>query len=278
MQIHTTGIGDITVHAIEDGHFLRKPTDMFPLSDETTWTPDQPGFDGEHLRISLGCFLLETPDGHVMVDTGIGAFAGDVGGVGGDCLPALEHLGVDPAEVRAVVHTHLHGDHISGNLLHDRSIAYPNARFYVHERELAFWESTDRPGSEVVRDRFGVITSAGMHRTFVGDVALTGRLAAMETPGHTPGHISVLVDGGDGSKLVITGDVTHHPVQAAHPDWSIAFDVDGDQAAETRARVFALLADEGWTQASGHDPRPGFGNVTRSEDNFVMTLGDGSDG
>ncbi len=275
MQINTTGVGDVTVHAIEDGHFVVPPKAMFPDSDDATWEREWPACDGETLRISLGCFLLETPDGHVLVDTGIGTYGGDVGGAGGGLVEALDHLDVDPGSIRTVVHTHLHGDHISGNLTADGGIAFPEAHFYVHERELAFWEGADHPSADAVRERFGVITSAGRHRTVVGEAALTSRLSIMETPGHTPGHISVLVDGGDGSKLVITGDVTHHPCQAERPEWSIAFDIDGEEAADTRARVFALLADEGWTQASGHYPRPGFGRVDRAGAAFTFEMGDG---
>lgn len=113
---------------------------------------------------------------------------------------------------------------------------------------------------------------AGAHRTITAGTPIAGRVSIIETPGHTPGHVSVVVDGGDGSRLLITGDVTHHPAQARHPEWNAGFDVDKPLAAETRHRVFAMLADEGWVQASGHYPRPGIGRVRRAGDTFEMTL------
>ena len=94
----------------------------------------------------------------------------------------------------------------------------------------------------------------------------------IESPGHTPGHVCIRVDGGDGTALVITGDVTHHPAQAHHPEWNVGFDIDKPLAAETRHRVFAMLADEGWVQASGHYPRPGIGHVHRDGDVFDMQM------
>ncbi len=272
MQIHTTAIGDVTVHSIEDGHFLRQPTVMFPESDPAVWDQGWPAYGDGRLRISLGCFLLETPDGHVLVDSGIGTHADIVGGEGGDLPLALDQLEVAPSEIATVVHTHLHPDHISGNLTPDGALAFPEATFSVHEAELAFWQETDHPTGEVVRSIFGPVVDAGRHRTVTAETPITSRVSVIETPGHTPGHVSVVVDGGDGSKLVITGDVTHHPAQARHPEWNAAADIDQPLAAETRRRVFAMLADEGWVQASGHYPRPGFGWVSRSDDAFVMAL------
>ena len=38
------------------------------------------------------------------------------------------------------------------------------------------------------------------------------------TPGHTPGHVSVLIES-EGERAVITGDMMHHPCQLAHPEW-----------------------------------------------------------
>ncbi len=274
MQIHTTGIGDITVHAIEDGHFHREPTVMFPESDEAVWAEGWPGVDDDGLRVSLGCFLLLTPDGHVLVDTGIGANAAAVGGVGGALPSVLDQLGIAPSDIAAVVHTHLHADHICGNLDADRQVVFGEASFHVHEAEWAFWRETDHPASDTVRGLFAPVVGTGRVEFLTGPVAVTSRISVLETPGHTPGHVCVKVDGGDGTALLITGDVTHHPAQAAHPEWNVAFDIDQPLAAETRRRVFAMLADEGWVQASGHYPRPGIGRVRRSGDAFAVRLED----
>jgi glyoxylase-like metal-dependent hydrolase (beta-lactamase superfamily II) len=275
MQIHTTGIGDITVHAIEDGHFHREPTVMFPESDPAVWAEGWPGLGEDGLRISLGCFLLATPDGHVLVDTGIGAKAAAVGGVGGKLPQALEALDVGTGDISAVVHTHLHTDHICGNLGADGSVLFDEASFHVHEAEWAFWSSTDHPAGDTIRGLFAPVVETGRVRTLTGSANVTSRISVIESPGHTPGHVCVRVDGGDGTALLITGDVTHHPAQARHPDWNLAFDVDKPLAAETRRRVFTMLADEGWVQASGHYPRPGIGRVERDGNGFVMKLDGG---
>lgn len=270
MQIHTTGIGDITVHAIEDGHFFREPIDLCPTSDPDVWAEGWPGLTDAGLRVSLGCFLLETPDGHVLVDTGIGPGAAAVGGAGGHLPTALESLGVSTGDIAHVVHTHLHPDHIGGNLAADGSVRFGQARFHVHEAEWAFWQDTEHPSGPTIRRLFEPVAERAV--LLSADLSITSRISVIESPGHTPGHVCVRIDGGDGTALVITGDVTHHPAQARHPEWNVAFDIDKPQAVETRRRVFAMLADEGWVQASGHYPRPGVGRVTRAADAFEMRL------
>jgi glyoxylase-like metal-dependent hydrolase (beta-lactamase superfamily II) len=275
MQIHTTGIGDITVHAIEDGYFHREPTVMFPESDPEVWARGWPGIDDDGLRVSLGCFLLTTPDGHVLVDTGIGRNADSVGGVGGALPQALERLGIDRSDIATVIHTHLHPDHICGNLGPDGEVVYEAATFHVHDAEWAFWRAADHPAADTIRSLFGPVVGTGRVELLTGSVDVTSRISVLETPGHTPGHVCVKVDGGDGTALVITGDVTHHPAQAAHPEWNVGVDIDKPLAAETRRRVFAMLADEGWVQASGHYPRPGIGRVRRAGDAFEMRLVEG---
>ena len=84
------------------------------------------------------------------------------------------------------------------------------------------------------------------------------------TPGHTPGHQSILVSSG-GEKAIILGDVSHTPVQILHPDWSPTFDVDPDLSSRTRSDLFDRIEQEGLTIAAGHYPYPGLGGIVRVE-------------
>ena len=63
----------------------------------------------------------------------------------------------------------------------------------------------------------------------------------MPTLGHTPGHVSVMIQS-RGEQALITGDFMHHPCQIAHPEWSTLADSDPDQGIETRRRMFQRLA------------------------------------
>ena len=79
--------------------------------------------------------------------------------------------------------------------------------------------------------------------------------------GHTPGHVSVMIES-KGERAVITGDMTHHPCQMAHPDWS-PFDHDPKAAVLTRSRLFAEWADQTILVIGTHFPAPTAGHIVR---------------
>jgi glyoxylase-like metal-dependent hydrolase (beta-lactamase superfamily II) len=66
----------------------------------------------------------------------------------------------------------------------------------------------------------------------------------------------------EGERAVITGDMTHHPCQLAHPDWSLGDD-DPNAAALTRSRLFAEWADQTILVIGTHFPAPTAGRVVR---------------
>jgi glyoxylase-like metal-dependent hydrolase (beta-lactamase superfamily II) len=56
------------------------------------------------------------------------------------------------------------------------------------------------------------------------------------SPGHTPGHVSVVIES-EGQRAVITGDINHHPCQLVHPAWATNFDSDIPAATATGPRI-----------------------------------------
>ena len=97
-----------------------------------------------------------------------------------------------------------------------------------------------------------------------GEHQITEELTALPTPGHTPGHISIMIHSA-GQRGFILGDVAHSPAQAHYTDWSPSFDVDPDVALTTRHRVLDRLEREGLLISAGHYPEPGFGRPARGE-------------
>jgi glyoxylase-like metal-dependent hydrolase (beta-lactamase superfamily II) len=97
-----------------------------------------------------------------------------------------------------------------------------------------------------------------------GEHILTRDLTAIPTPGHTPGHMSIMVTS-QGERALILGDVVHNPAQVHETDWVSRADMDPDQTRVTRRTLMEKLEREGITGASGHFPAPGFGKVVRLE-------------
>ncbi len=264
-MIWETGCGAFRLYAIEDGWFFTAPGDMFPDSDPMVWEKQAHYLTPEGmLRISLGCFLVAGPDVLVMVDSGMGTVPAGMlppGAEAGLMPQALASLGLDPAKVTAVVHTHLHLDHWGGDLTREGAAFFPNASVYVHRRELTYWlETAASPTASMVRARFRPFVEQGRVVPLDADSEVAPGVTATETFGHTPGHLSVVI-ASRGERTFILGDVAHHPLQAGNPDWRMHADIDAPAAGRTRHRIFAELADAGALVAGGHFPGPGIGRV-----------------
>lgn len=113
----------------------------------------------------------------------------------------LAKVGVKPAEITAVVNTHLHNAHCGGNNL------FKNAHFYIAKSEFDFIEKVvdDDPNQTAyIMENFEKVRSVNETR---GEYQLTEDVRLIPTPGHTTGHQSVVVSLGGGKKLVYSGDV-----------------------------------------------------------------------
>lgn len=87
-------------------------------------------------------------------------------------------------------------------------------------------------------------------------------IRAFATPGHTPGHLSFEVAGGDG--LIVVGDaVTAPAIFFPHPDWTFGFDFDDEQAVGTRRRLLDRAAHGRTTLLGYHWPFPAIGYAER---------------
>jgi glyoxylase-like metal-dependent hydrolase (beta-lactamase superfamily II) len=190
--------------------------------------------------IPVNTALLRAGETTVLVDTGAGpkprAFLPDADA---RLLDELAHAGVAPVDVDVVVHTHLHVDHIGWDG------AFPNARYVVHEDDWAYF-TTEASLDERPHLRDKILPLEHVERV-TGETEIAPGVFVQPTPGHTPGHMSVRA-----GELAILGDLVAHELQVADPDLVFVNDMDARQAAATRRRVIAELADEGALVIAGH--------------------------
>jgi glyoxylase-like metal-dependent hydrolase (beta-lactamase superfamily II) len=71
-------------------------------------------------------------------------------------------------------------------------------------------------------------------------------------------------------RLLIWGDLVHHPLQFGQPGVTWKYDEDPDQARRTRAALFDRVLDEGWLVAGAHVPHPGVGRLERDGDAYAF--------
>ena len=208
--------------------------------------------------VPFHAFLLRGP-ALLVVDAGVGPASPEFLGHANAHLPQeLERAGVDPADVETLFLTHLHVDHVGW------ADIFTSAQAYVHRAD---WEHYDRPPT---RAKFKPFTDDDRLTLLDGDAEIAPGVCAVETRGHTPGHMSLEV-----GETFVFGDVAVDVMQLIDPDLVFASgDEDGAAAAATRRATLERLADEGTRVASPHLPGV-FGRVERDGRAFAWRA-DGS--
>ena len=193
-----------------------------------------------HFRSTERClfyaFLIEHRDGPILVDTGLGVgneFIEDVYAPRRQSLmEAIRGCGVHPDDVVAIANTHMHFDHCGGNSL------LPGRPIYVQKDEIA---AARRPHYSVPE---WVDFEGADLRPVDGEHELASGLRLIPTPGHTPGHQSVLVEGG-GARALVCGQAAYCVREfAGVPDTEGATEGDVDSYRASFARMHALRAQE----------------------------------
>ncbi len=262
-------VGDITVTALNDGSLHIGPDALSGIDAAGYDELMRAAFrDPETYPSAVNAFLIETGDLKIMVDAGTGGAMGDTLGK----LPMnLAGAGIDPSAITHLLATHLHPDHVGGAVL-DGSALFPNAELVVSETEQGFWiddSNFDESSQGFKQIAQGVLSAYGDRMSmFSGEAEIAPGIMSMPLPGHTPGHTGFMVSSGDES-LLIWADIIHvPPVQFARPSVTIGFDVNPDQAAETRARILDRVAADRMMVAGSHMTFPGLANIAPDGDGF----------
>lgn len=249
--------------------------------------------EGELLGV-IQAIVIELDDVVVLVDTCIGngkqiPIDPAWHDLDTDFLDRLRAAGFSETDVDYVICTHLHLDHVGWNT-HRVDVAwvptFPNATHVFCRTEYEHWadvatttlpdpvDDLDRrrqlfplTQQHVHRQSVQPIVDAGLARLVDVPFEPTPGIRLVPTPGHTPGHISVVVES-SGERVFITGDAFHHPCQIARPDWSTRADSDRDASSTTRRTILDDLADSDTLLLGSHFCAPGAGRVVRHGDSF----------
>jgi glyoxylase-like metal-dependent hydrolase (beta-lactamase superfamily II) len=188
-------------------------------------------------------YLVTSDDGVVLVDAGVGPAGGEAAewlGVAGRLPGLLGRVGVEVGDVDAVVLTHVHLDHVGWASDGVRAL-FPRAEYVVQRDEVEHVR-----GGSTYSKRIRPIEEAGQLRVVDGETVLRG-MRLVRTPGHTPGHQSVVTE-----RAILGGDVLVHPAQARWPELTYVYERDPARAVASRREVLAMAAALGVPIAAAH--------------------------
>jgi glyoxylase-like metal-dependent hydrolase (beta-lactamase superfamily II) len=239
-----------------------------PLSEFDAYRELYPKSFGEgRFATQCGAYAIRSDGRTVLCDTGIGP--GPIqflGGARGRLLDDMRDKGVRPEDVDTVIFTHLHGDHVGWTLSADNQPTFPNARHLVPREDWDYFGKVLETNQQM--QKVLPLEELGTLDLFSGERAITPKITTYPTPGHTPGHTSLLINSG-GEKAIITGDLAHHPAQVDRVDWCSSFDTNAAETTATRQKVFDWMEADGLIAAFCHFPEP-FGRLIRAEGKRVF--------
>ena len=230
-----------------------------------------------YLKLSFHALLVEVGGMRLVVDTCIGndkprSMTGGIG-LHTNFLTDLEALGWSRQSVDFVVCTHLHVDHVGWNTMKvgDRWVpTFPNARYLIGKDEYEFWsqdESEDQV--PIMADSVTPLFEFGLVDLVETDHVIVDGISLIPTLGHTPGHVSVMLESA-GAKGMITGDMMHNPCQIARPGWTVSFDNNPEAAVDCRRSMLRELCDSSTLVIGTHFASPSAGHIVSEGEEYVF--------
>jgi glyoxylase-like metal-dependent hydrolase (beta-lactamase superfamily II) len=257
-------IADVSVAPISDGS-VRLSASYFANVD---WRRDADLAPGDGiLRLPIGAYLVEAAGMRMLIDAGLGPR--HVPWAEGGRLPLeLLQRGVAPSAVDMVICTHLHLDHMGWLAVEGRPF-FERAVVRFGAADFAFAVQR-RPRSDPNRQIIEALDRAGcLSPIDADDIELVPGVRAIATPGHTMGHISIVI--GSGSRqLALLGDAVTLPRQIERPMWMNTSDVDPMLAAMTRDALWRRFSATGTFMTAAHFPGHDIGRVVVHEDGFAF--------
>ncbi len=231
----------LRLYVFDCGTIHAKSADAFSLKKEEVASTE----------MSVPCFLIVHPKGTLLWDAGlipdrpVQSDGGPVRMPDKPLLPQLAAVGYDPADITYLALSHYHGDHVANANL------FAGSTWLVRkvERDLMF--SKD----QLPRTTPAFYKSLKYSKTiFIDkddyDVFGDGTVIIKFTPGHTPGHQSLVLKLKKTGPVVLSGDLYHHPEERTLNRLPVdEFDVK--EAAESRSAMDVFLKKSGaqlWIQ------------------------------
>jgi glyoxylase-like metal-dependent hydrolase (beta-lactamase superfamily II) len=237
-------LGEIEIYPLKDGGFSLNQQRFFGTLAES-----------KLVRVPVFAFLVKINDDYVLIDAGDGGYFGPAGG---KLLSELHKIGVSENEIKSILITHLHPDHIGG------LPNFKNAKIYVPRIDYDFWiglkdESYKSPEYFDFAKKIFSNIKDNLVLFEVGD-QLLNHFLVVDAGGHTPGQVNFLLD----KKLLFIADVFHNlETQINSPEKPVIIDYYPKLGVKTRLKILELSLKNNWIWAGAHLFPTGFCKINK---------------
>jgi len=279
-SIHRHQIGDITCSILKDFTMTYPFESMVANADHLNLEPllRKYNLDGKTVKSDYNVVLLKTKDKNVLIDTGIGYYSNPVEMMGkpvtiqGKLQELLQTEEVAMEDIDAVIITHFHPDHIGGIYSENQALNFPNAQFFVNQKEWDFWHSDEAAElppmfAQFIKSNITPLKNQRLQTFSRDQEEILPGIKVIQAPGHTPGHIALWLQSA-GDSLLLSADTFLHPVNLENLKVITPFDIDPQQADASRRKIFGMVAGKNIPVHSFHFQHPGLGFITKENGNY----------
>jgi glyoxylase-like metal-dependent hydrolase (beta-lactamase superfamily II) len=263
---YRTTLGDFEITVLNDGTLDLPLNKLLKQPAEKTDAALAKSFEKSPLQTSVNGFLINTGSKLILIDTGAASLFGPTLG---QLLGNLKASGYKPEQVDEIYISHMHGDHVGGLATNEQRV-FPNAVVRAGKLDADYYlnpANMDMAPAEAKDNFQGPMVSinpyvkAGKFQPIIANSELTPGIKSYFNGGHTPGHVTYVVES-KGQKLVLLGDLLHvQAVQFDDPGVGIQFDSDSKVAIAERKEAFAAAAKGGYLIGAPHLSFPALGHV-----------------
>ncbi len=266
-------LGEVNLHVIRDGGFRLDGGAMFGVVPKVLWETRARADDRNRIRMSTNCLLVETSDGLVLIDSGLGdkndeKFR-DIFGMKDDDsrLPeAISGKGFSLEEVRHVLSTHLHFDHCGWNTRYDGEKivpTFPNATYWLERSEVAHARNpTQRDRASYDARNWEPLFEAGVAREFDDAAEPVPGVRAVKARGHNADMCVVTIESG-GENAVFWADLVPTIHHVPYP-WIMGYDLFPLETLANKQEWLPRAHAGEWTCFFEHDPEVACGKLVES--------------
>ena len=258
-------IGDLRIYRINESDYWVDPGGPFGLVPRALWSRVFPVTADHLVKMSSNCLLAQTGERNVLIDCGYGHKLTPkqqqnlrLSRPAGTLADGLQRLGLTVNDIHLVINTHLHADHSSGNTRYaeDGQIipTFPNAEYVTQRREYQdASQPNERTRATYLAENFQPLVASGQMRLLDGDTDLAPGIRGVVTPGHTPGHMSIVFESSGAYGMQVC-DLATYAVHFERLGWMTAYDVEPLITLESKRRWQQWALEHDATLFFPHDP------------------------